>query len=93
MSKETIATITIICGFFTILYGFIQLIMGWIQISDIVGLTIEIQYWISIVLGFLELIKVEKVPEMYFFPGFVFIVIGLILVLITVIITSFSNEL
>ncbi|MFX0133413.1 MAG: hypothetical protein ACFFDN_07205 [Candidatus Hodarchaeota archaeon] len=93
MSKELGAAISSFCGFIVILYGFIQLVKSWIQISDIIGLTIEIEFWYSIVAGFFRLLKIESIPGMYFFPGIVFILIGLIIVLITVIITGLSKEL
>ncbi|MFX1450191.1 MAG: hypothetical protein ACFFCM_05080 [Promethearchaeota archaeon] len=93
MSKELGAAISAFCGFIAILYGFIQLIRAWIQISNIIGQTIEIEFWFSIIASFFKLLKVEMVPGMYFIPGIVFIVIGLIIVFLTAIITSFSEEL
>lgn len=82
MSRELIASISLYLGPIFIFIGFIFLINNWIQISDNINLSITIQFWISIILSFFEIVKITNYPSWLFIAGTFFIFAGIIMVMV-----------
>ena len=80
--KESKVAISNLGGILLIFLGLFLLIRSWLEFSDIINSTILIEYFISIILGFFNLIEAKNQPLFYFNLGTNCIIFGIIIILI-----------